>query len=143
MAFQLFTRSTPARGSGPMVSIHRRGTALLNSAAVDALCEATTGHADELRQVEFLYDRATSRIGLRVPQDATNGYMLRRTSSCSYIVSAHAFLRHFGISHTESHRYSARREDGLLIVDLRGTKAVTTGSARRHERVHAATHFET
>jgi hypothetical protein len=118
MGFEVFNRKSAGRSPDPSVTIQKRGTFSLNSAAARAL----SGDDKEFSKlpIEILYDREEKAIGLRRAENGSpNVYFLRKQpSSESYILSGQAFTVHYKIDTTISRRFRARMEDGILVFRL-------------------------
>lgn len=114
--FEAFTKSLVPLAATPRVTVQKRGTITLNTAACAAL-----GWPEA---VELLYDRDAQVIGLRpVPVSAPNAAFVRPTTKSGrgpYVISAMAFLRYYQIDTQVARRWSATVEDGVLCIDLRG-----------------------
>jgi hypothetical protein len=114
MPFETFSKSLVALRRDPQLTIQTRGTLTLNAAAYAALGEP--------RAVELLYDRAQRVLGLRpVPPDVAHAMAVRSPSTTAggpYVVSAMAFLRHYGIDTSEARRWIVHIEDGIARIDL-------------------------
>lgn len=99
----------------PYVTLHRRGTIALNTAAWKALGSPVA--------VELLFDREKSVMAMRPVDDtADHGYRLRGhgTSASSFVLSGTAFFQYYEIPLvTEARRLSAQLDEGFLTVDLK------------------------
>jgi hypothetical protein len=118
MAFEVFNRKSAGRSPDPNVTIQKRGTFSLNSAAAKAL---SGGAEFEKLPVELLYDRADQAVGLRRSDtESPNVYFVRKQpSSESYIISGQAFTVYYKIDTTISRRFRARMgNDGILTFKL-------------------------
>jgi hypothetical protein len=126
-SFERFTKDMTPRKREPQVTIQRRGTLALNEAAHLAL-----GSPDA---VELLYDLEQRIVGLRtVDPGAAHAHKVRplsSTASARFAISALAFTRFYDIDTTQSRRWAAYLDDGVLCIDLNdfGTP-VTSNRAR-------------
>jgi len=90
--------------------------------------------------VELLFDREDRRIGIRAVDPSTeHAYLVRPLGrSSSWLVSGRAFTVYYGIPTEVAHRWVARMDEGMLIVDLKEPGAEVTGH-RTSERAMEAT----
>ncbi|HSH80028.1 MAG TPA: hypothetical protein VLA19_16000 [Herpetosiphonaceae bacterium] len=113
--FERFSRNTPRRDEGPIVSIGKVGTFGINKAAMSALGNPAA--------VTLHYDREARVVGL-MAADLTDpdAYQIRRAHqdrSDSSVVAGKAFLVHWRIPVGTLRRYPATlSEPGLLEIDL-------------------------
>jgi hypothetical protein len=89
--------------------IRKGGTSLaLNREAWEAL-----GEPD---RVVLLYDRRRKAVGVRpAPPEDPDAYAVGRPRG-AFVVSARAFVRHYGITAEAARRYDAAVEDGVLVA---------------------------
>lgn len=111
--FETFTKRMVPLVKSPSVTIQRRGTMSMNKAAHVAL------GAPEA--VELLFDPSERIVGFRgIDKSAGHAYLLRSTpGDSSYILSGIAFINYYMIDISESKRYDAKFEDGVLFIDLK------------------------
>jgi hypothetical protein len=118
---------SPAGGGGPTLSIQRSGLISLNRIAYRAFGSPVA--------VELLYDRAARVVALRpVDPRARHSYPVRpanRRGGGTYLVSAVAFTRFYGIDISTCRRWRATVCDGVLSADLStpGTPSSSTSAA--------------
>ncbi|MFE3449681.1 hypothetical protein ACFXJ8_12170 [Nonomuraea sp. NPDC059194] len=124
--FETFTKRMTSIVKQPFVTIQKRGTMSLNSAAYAALREPEA--------VELLYDAEERIIGFRgVPKESEHAYPLRPQAGKSvgpYIVSGTAFAKYYGIDTTVSRRWVGYLDDGILCIDLKGPGTEVTSNRR-------------
>ena len=124
--FETFKRNTRRSSVEPMVSIQKRGSISLNTAAYNALRgenRAIAKHPRRKREtdlfVELLFDRSNRMVALKcVGPENPNSYVLRKQPRANtYLVSAKGFLKHYGIRITKGTRYAAKmfQEDVLVF----------------------------
>lgn len=96
----------------PRVSIRKDASIAWNQVADDALGNP--------RRVVLMFDAGARAIGLRAATDAdAHGYTVSREGRTSgRFVRPRAFLGAFDIDTSESRRYPAVVDDGVLIVEL-------------------------
>lgn len=113
MPFETFKRQRSKPGSGPEVTIQRRGTFSLNAQAYEGLGEPEA--------VELLYDREDRLIGVRkVSPDTRHAYAVRPLNrGRTWLFSGQAFLKWYGIESPVARRWAVTFEDGTLILDLK------------------------
>jgi hypothetical protein len=127
--FESFSKRLVPPKATPLVTIQKRGAMSLNRAAWNAI--------DAPKAVELLYDRTSQIIGLRpIEPDADNAYPVRPATSTAgpYVISAMAFSRYYELDTTESRRWPAYVQDGVLCIDLRNSTGVPVTSNRAHRR---------
>lgn len=118
MGFEVFQGQRVRVTDEPTITIQKRGNISLNLPAYEAL--------DSPEYVELLYDRERRLIGIRKTADAKSqsAYMVRPLSprnkrpASSYLLSGAAFTAFYGIPTQRAHRWTAREEDGMLVIDL-------------------------
>jgi UPF0288 family protein (methanogenesis marker protein 3) len=118
MAFETFSRKSAGKSTDPFVTIQRRGTFSINSAAAKML---SGGQPFEKLPIELLFDREEKAVGLRkAPTDSPDVYYMRKQpSSDSYILSGQAFTQFYKIDTSISRRYRVRlTEEGILTFRL-------------------------
>jgi hypothetical protein len=112
--FESFSRRMMPLKAQPLVTIQKRGAISLNRSAFAAL-----GSPDA---VELLFDRDASLVGLRpIDARAENAYQVRPasgTASGPWVVSAMAFTKFYEIDTTQTRRWTAYLQDGVLCADL-------------------------
>lgn len=112
--FETFTKSMVPLKRDPHVTIQRRGTMSLNKSAYVALGSPEA--------VELLYDPAERIVGLRpVDPRADHAYTVRASTtsgSGTFAISAMAFTRFYDIDTTQSRRWPAYLDDGVLCINL-------------------------
>jgi hypothetical protein len=114
MPYEVFNRKTAGRSTVPNITIQKRGTFSINSAAAKLL---SGGKEFTKLPIELLYDKEIQGVGLRsADEEAPNVYYLRKQeSSESYILSGQAFTAYYGIDTSVSRRYRAKlNEEGVL-----------------------------
>lgn len=118
--FETFTKRMVPLVKAPSVTIQKRGTISMNKAAHVAL-----GAPDA---VELLFDPTDRIVGFRgIDKSAGHAYLLRSTpGDSSYILSGIAFIHYYKIDISESKRYDAQVEDGVLFIDLNDGGQVVT-----------------
>ena len=113
----------------PAVTIQKRGSMSLNSAAYEAL--------DSPEQVELLYDRENKLLGMqKAPDGSSDAYLVRAVgqNGATHVVSGKAFLTYYGIPRDVARRWIAEKQDDMLIVDLKQLGTEVTGhSSRAHK----------
>jgi hypothetical protein len=112
--FETFTKTLVQLRAKPRVTVQKRGTITLNTAAFAALGSPAA--------VELLFDPDAHVLGLR-PAPVTAGHVAfvrpSTKSGCGpYVVSAMAFVNHYKIDTSVARRWPATVEDGVLCVDL-------------------------
>jgi hypothetical protein len=112
MPFETFKRQRSKPGSGPEITLQRRGTFSLNAEAFEALGEPEA--------VELLYDRDERRIGIRkVPTDTSHAYPVRPLNrGRTYLFSGQAFTKWYDIETPVARRWPVTLEGDMLILDL-------------------------
>lgn len=129
MAFETFKRQRAPVSGDPTVTIQKRGTISLNTAAFIALGQPEA--------VELLYDRDKNLMALnKVPTDTPHAYPLRGLGKrqSTHMVSGKAFMKYYGIEIGIARRYVAQLEpDGLLVVDLTQTPTEVPGNRGKPE----------
>ncbi|MHA3701558.1 hypothetical protein ACXR2U_05195 [Jatrophihabitans sp. YIM 134969] len=127
--FQIFVNRAVPMTSQPFVTVQKRGMLSINVPAYQLLGSPAT--------VELMYDPVRRIVGVRaVDSAADHAYPVRSLSGREdgpFVVSATAFLKHFGITQPVSRRWVATVSDGVLQVDLRveGTP-VSSNRSRAH-----------
>lgn len=115
--FETFTKTVAARSREPHVTIQRRGTITLNAAAY-----ASLGSPEA---VELLFDEQLNTIGLRTCDVKVEHASFVRPASHSvngpFVVSAMAFLKHYGVDTTVARRWPVTVDGAILCVDLQGS----------------------
>ena len=130
--FEVFTgRFKPVSSKVMRVTLNKRGAFSLNHATYDALGQPS--------YVEMLYDRADRVIGLRpVPEATKHAYPVRKQGNAkSYLVGATAFCRNYELDTVDGviEFFEPKIEDGILILELRGSLVVAPRAPRRGENV--------
>lgn len=123
--FEVFTKGSPV-SRRPQVTIQRVGALGFNAAATEALGDPEA--------IELMYDRKSRVMGFRkVPKDKPGSYPIRPVApgAKGRVVSAKAFLIHFGIPFGLPLRYDAELSDGILIVDLKKPAEDATSNRTR------------
>jgi hypothetical protein len=142
MKFEVFERKSRPTVTIPVVGVQTRGTMSLNAPAFNLLAStaksakpspkqspktdvrqegrrkkqtAKVGDADAL--VEFLYDRESRVVGLRLASpNSLNSYPVRRQPVAeSYLVTAKAFLVYHQIPTDKLRRYTAHLFEGGVL----------------------------
>lgn len=111
--FEEFTqRNTVPASTEPTITINHRGYFGLNQAAALALGEP--------KRVVLLYDKQNNAVGIKpVTKELPHSYPLRQqTSGRSYLVSASAFCKHYGIDISKPRKFKAQVEGNILVFDL-------------------------
>lgn len=117
--FEVFKkRSKPLNGQS-YVTVQRRGTMSMNTAAYNALGSPAA--------IELLYDAAERIIGMRPAEQSSEYAYPMRGVRGSYVLSGIAFANYYGIDTSVSRRYPAYVEDGVLCVDLKGESTELVG----------------
>lgn len=128
--FETFTKHLVPLKRDPHVTIQRRGTMSLNKSAHVAL-----GSPDA---VELLYDCADRIVGLRpVDPRADHAYMVRPSTNAvsgPFAISAMAFTKFYDIDTTQSLRWAAYVDDGVLCINLNETATPVTSNRARSSR---------
>jgi hypothetical protein len=128
--FETFDRSVLPFAGEPHVTIQRRGTLTLNAAAWAALGSPAA--------VELLYDAAAGLLGLRpAASDLPHVAFVRRSTRSAagpWVVSAMAFVHHYGIDTSSARRWAARLVDGVLCVPVGEPGTVVSRPARTPTR---------
>ena len=128
--FETFTKSLVPLAAMPRVTLQKRGTITLNTAAY-----AVLGSPEA---VELLYDREARVLGLRrVPGSTQHAAFVRPSTKSGrgpYVISAMAFMRYYDIDTEVARRWWATSRDGVLCVDLAGpfTDVGRTATVARH-----------
>ncbi|PZS30953.1 MAG: hypothetical protein DLM58_12765 [Pseudonocardiales bacterium] len=128
--FETFSRDLLQLKAKPRVTILRRGILSLNQPAYSAF-----GSPDA---VELLYDPGERVIGLRpVDHHAENSYVVRRPRGGGrgpFVITAMAFAKLYDIDTTQSLRWDAFLDNGVLCVCLNDAATpVTSNRARHHD----------
>lgn len=114
--FETFTKSLVRLGARLRVTVQKRGTITLNTAACAALGSPEA--------VELLYDREAHVLGLRpAPVTADHAAFVRPSTKSGhgpYVISAMAFMKHYEIDTAIARRWPATVENGVLCIDLAG-----------------------
>lgn len=123
--FELFTKRMTRPGGTPTVTIQKRGVMSFNKAAHQALGDAEA--------VELLYDPTEKIIGFRPADDpnAKHSYRLRSVAGkarSTFMISGTAFANYYEIDTSESRRWDAYVDDGILCVDLKGEFTAISGN---------------
>lgn len=125
--FETFTKQLISRQHEPQVTIQRRGALSLNKPACLAL-----GSPDA---VELLYDAHARIIGLRRVEPGTeHAYAVRPATSAANgrcTISAMAFTKFYNIDTSQSLRWSAYLDAGVLCVDLNDKPTPVTSNRAR------------
>jgi hypothetical protein len=114
--FEVYRKDRTPANSTPSVTVTQRGQISVNDAAFAQLGSP--------KAVELLYSRADRIIGLRpVDPDERHAYVPRTRSAKynghgPYVVSGSGFFSYFGIEVSQTMRYAATVEDGILRIDL-------------------------
>lgn len=128
--FETFKKGLVPLKREPQVTIQRHGTLSLNMSAYVAL-----GSPDA---VELLYDAEERIVGLRpVDPRADHAYMVRPSTSQTsrrFAISAMAFTRFYDIDTTQSRRWAAYVDDGVLCVSLNDISTPVTSNRARGPR---------
>jgi hypothetical protein len=124
MPFETFKRQRLAPDKDPLITIQKKGIFSLNQVAYEALGKPEA--------VELLYDREASRIGLRkVNGSVQHSYRVRQFGTgATWLVSGTAFAKYYEIDLSVPVRYTARVDNDMLVIDLKGG-GVQVESARR------------
>jgi hypothetical protein len=119
--FEKFTRKLIPLGKQPTVTVQKRGNLSLSNSAYVALGSP--------KAVSLLYNREERIVGLEpADPDDPDAYPPRPVGgrrTGSLLVTAGAFVHHYGIDATIPRRYNATVEDGILTFDLK--KPIWTG----------------
>lgn len=127
--FETFTKRMTPLVKQPFITIQKRGTISLNTAAYAALGEPEA--------VELLYDTSERIVGFRaVAKEFEHAYPLRAQAGKTvgpFIVSGTAFTKYYGISTTVSRRWVGYVDEGILCVDLKqsGTEVTSNRSSNK------------
>lgn len=132
--FELFERKSRRTMTVPTIGVQTRGTMSLNAPAFNMLLETAPAgtfkrpeqtHGKQTAKsgdgsdalVEFLYDKASKVIGIRLASEKSlNSYPVRRQpQSESYLVTAKAFLKYYEIPTDTMRRFQARLYDGKVV----------------------------
>jgi hypothetical protein len=132
--FEVFTKKLIPLGKAPTVTIQKRGNLSLSGSAYTALGSP--------KAVHLMYDSEERIVGLKpADPDDPDAYPPRSSSSrgtAPMIVTAGAFVHHYGIDASVPRRYDATVEDGILTFDLK--KPIWTGDeGGRAKQGHGAT----
>jgi hypothetical protein len=125
MPFEVFKRKAAPSVHQPFVTVQAKGPLALNKAAFELLGEAQT--------VELLYDRAEQLIGIHpVDPSEPHAYPVRPQGSGShtYLIAGQAFTGYYGIDTSVARRYKVRRQDDMLVIDLKEDAPIATGPRR-------------
>src|ERR1700728_368181 len=127
--FEVFRKRMAPLVKTPYVTIQKRGVLSINAAAYTALGQPEA--------VELLYDPDEKIVGLRrTERDSEHAYPVRTTASQSestFMVSATAFTKYYGIDTTTSVRRPARMDSEVLCVDLKDPGTAIVGNRVRVE----------
>lgn len=123
MSFEVFTQPSTSRRKGATVTINVNGDFSLSAESFKLLAEPT--------HVELLFDKETQTVAFRAAgADSLSAYPVRRPAK-SFLVSCTAFARSHGIDTSESRRWPARQEDGMLQFVLTAESAPVTGNRKK------------
>ena len=114
----------------PTLTIQKRGSLSLNSAAFEALGSP--------KHVELLFDQDERLIGIRKTTAAMpHAYPIRGVgkNGATHVVSGKAFLAYYDIPRDVARRWIAKKQDDLLVVDLKQPGAEVTGHSNRAHKV--------
>ena len=132
MAWETFQRQRIPISEGPTITIQRRGTMSLNSAAYRAL--------ESPEAVELLYDQQQRLMALKSSDTGTpHAYPVRplgqsRVGGGTWLISGQAFTKYYGIETAKAYRWDAKLEpDGLLVIDLKEPGTEVTGNRKQSE----------
>lgn len=123
MPFEVFKRQRAPVSTEPAVTIQKRGTLSLNAAAYESL--------EAPEAVELLYDRSERLIGMRKANPSTDhAYAVRPLGKGgrNWLISGRSFSAYYGIPTESARRWSARVDEGMLIVDLKQPGTQVTGA---------------
>lgn len=126
-SFETFHKSMSALARDPAVTVHKSRVLSLNGSAYVALGSPAA--------VELLFDRDSQTIGL-LPADPTKAHcsFIRRAAPGAngpFLISAMAFIRHYGIVCVETLRWPADVIEGVLCVRLTSPAFPTSKNAGR------------
>ena len=133
MAFETFKRSSRRSSEEPHVSVQKRGSISLNTAAYELLKgphrappkKHPRRKNDSDIFVELLFDKENQTIGLHYTMpDNPDSFIVRKPGkSNTYLVSAKGFLKHFNIRPTKTRRFVAKGYGpDMLVVSVGGSK---------------------
>jgi hypothetical protein len=129
MTFETFEKNRMPSKGRPAVTIQKRGSISLNTAAYEAIGEPSF--------VVLLYDREERLIGIRESDANTpHAYNVRGTgkNQATRVVSGKAFLSYYDIPRGVARRWFAEERDGMLVIDLKQPGTEVSGhSGRAHE----------
>ena len=133
--FETFHKDQTPLTKEPQVTVQKRGTITFNAAAYGLLGSPAA--------VELLYDPDERLLGLRaVSARAPHAMFVRsssRTANGPWVVSAMAFVHHYGIDTTYSRRWVARLAGDTLIVPVGEDGKIVSRAQRVRESVGDAT----
>lgn len=119
--WELFEKVSAGRVARNMrVSLNERGSISLNQKAFDELKEPV--------EAELYFDKINKLIGIKpVLEHTAYSYPVRKQGeNRSYIIRAMSFLTYYNIKITGTVLFiSPTVEDGMLVLDMNNTKAVT------------------
>lgn len=111
MTFETYAPKSRRQEETPRVSISANGMLNINPAAMEK-------HFGQTEAIQLLYDRESSRVGIKpVPPNTDNSLKLRRPRrSKSGQISAGGFLTFFKIPHGKSQRYDLEWKPDLNLA---------------------------
>jgi len=135
--FESFSKNLVALQRDPKVTLTRRGTLSLNKSA-----HAVLGSPDA---VELLYDLPQRIVGLRpIDARADNAYFVRPMAGAGgpFVISVMAFTKFYDIDTTQSLRWCAHLDEGILCIDLNDAATPVTSNRARDPQPGADDHRE-
>jgi hypothetical protein len=124
MASEVFTgKGKPQTTPQPLVTNRKNGTVAFSKAARDLLNDAAS--------VELLFDKEARRMGIRPAIGHVPHADAPHSHGNASEFAAPAFFRRYAVDTASSWRYPARREGGLLVIDLTGERAAARAGKRR------------
>ena len=133
--FESFSKNLGALKLDPQVTLTRRGTLSLNKSAHTALGSPGA--------VELLYDLPQRIVGLRaIDARADNAYFVRPMAGDRgpFVISVMAFTKFYDIDTTQSLRWSAHLDEGILCIDLNDAATPVTSNRARDRQPGADDH---
>jgi len=131
--FETYQKGATKAETRPFVTLQVKGPIALNRPAYEAL-----GRPPAL---ELLFDPHKQVVGLKgCARDHRNAFPVRAVGNAksSFMVAGKSFTNYYGIDISQSRRYPAFMEDGILCFDLaRGRAATRTrrGGTNGHHKV--------
>lgn len=134
MGFAVFEKGSAPVSTVPAVTIQKRGLFSLNDASYKLLGEPET--------IQFLWDADEKLIALKPSaRDDLNGYPARRQSSTKghgpVLVAGSMFCKFIGLDTTHAKRWTPRKQDELLIIDLKEPGALVISNRERGAKARA------